>query len=55
LGLGKGRLVARNHDGCEIRILYRDGRYLGQTDDLQYSRINVAVRRERISRILGIG
>lgn len=54
LALERARRIARRHDGCEIRVLYRDGRYLGQTDDLKYNRINVAVRDERITRILGV-
>jgi hemolysin type calcium-binding protein len=51
--LDRARRIARNHDGCTIRVVPRDGQSL-PSDDRRSDRINVAVRNGRISRIIGV-
>ena len=47
-------IVERFDDGCFIRVLYRDGEPQAATDDLNFHRINVSLRNDRVIRILGV-
>ena len=48
-------IIERFDDGCTLRVVERDGRPLVVTDDFRPTRINVAVRNERITQIRGLG
>lgn len=49
----RARRIAREHD-CTVRVVKRDGEPLAVTDDLRPNRINVAVERGRIRRVVGV-
>lgn len=49
----RARRIAREHD-CTVRVVKRDGEVLGVTDDFRPNRINVAVERRRIRRVIGV-
>jgi hypothetical protein len=51
--LKRARRIAHNH-GCTVRVIKRDGEHLPVTDDLRPNRINVAVERGRIRRVIGV-
>jgi hypothetical protein len=50
--LPRARRIARRH-GCEIRVVERDGEPIPGTADYQPDRINVAVERRRVTRVVG--
>ena len=54
LPLEEARRIARNHDGCEVRVVKRDGEPLAVTDDLRLDRINVEVQNDVVTRFFGI-
>ena len=51
--LKRARRIAHKHD-CTVRVVRRDGEHLPVTDDLRPNRINVAVKRGRIRRVIGV-
>jgi hypothetical protein len=51
--LKRARQIAHKHD-CTVRVVKRDGEHLPVTDDLRPNRINVAVERGRIRRVIGV-
>jgi hypothetical protein len=51
--LRRARRIAHNHD-CTIRVVKRDGEFLPVTDDLRPDRINVAMKRGRVRRVIGV-
>ena len=51
--LKRARRIAHKHD-CTVRVVKRDGEHLPVTDDLRPNRINVAVERGRIRRVIGV-
>ena len=53
LRVGKARHVAEKHR-CTLRVVRRNGEDLVVTQDFRTDRINVAVRRHVVKRIVGI-
>lgn len=47
------RRIARA-EGCELRVVKRDGKWRAVTDDFVPNRINVSVRDDRVKRVYGI-
>jgi hypothetical protein len=54
LTFAEGARVAEEH-GCVLRVVERDGRPLGLDMDLRPNRANIALRRDRITRIVYFG
>ena len=51
--LAGARELARA-EGCEVRVVVRDGKNLVGTDDVRIDRVNVAVDDGRVTRIDGV-
>ena len=51
--LRRARRIAHKHD-CTVRVVKRNGEFLPVTDDLRPNRINVAIERGRIRRVMGV-
>ena len=55
--IGRNAPTARrvaNDNGCEYRVVRRDGKWLAHNDDLRWDRINLGLREHRVVRIHGI-
>jgi hypothetical protein len=50
----RARRIAGRHD-CTVRVTRRNGKDLVVTQDFSFSRINVAVRDRRVTRVFGVG
>ena len=53
-GLTVEKARAQVKGDCEVRVVEIDGEAIEATGDFQQSRINVAVRRGRVSRVVGL-
>ena len=47
------RAAASTH-GLDVRVVARDGRNLFRTDDRVLTRVNVVVRSDRVTRVVGL-
>jgi hypothetical protein len=49
----RARRIAAEHD-CSVRVVRRNGEDLFVTEDFSFSRINVAVRHRRVTKVFGV-